>query len=228
MANLPPWSFSMLEMFSQCPKKAFHKYILKEKEPESAWMRKGNLFDKAMEAKLKHDTPLPEEFAQWSDKAASVKQFCREGTKLATQLKMGLKRDFSPCGFFDEGVWGRGALDVLILNYPVAIIVDWKTGSNNEKKPWYNGGLQLKVFTAFVLKCYPRVDSILAFNVYEKEYGNPLKFTRDDQATLWKEILPKVIRMEEAFAKQDWPACKGPLCNFCPVVTCNLHPDKKI
>lgn len=228
MLNLPPWSFSMLEKFASCPKQAFHKYILKEKEPETEWQRKGNQFDKAMEARLKQGTPLPPEFAVWGDKAASVASFCKDGAKLATQLKMGLTRDFAPCGFFDQGVWGRGALDALVLNYPVGIIIDWKTGKNNESKPWYNGGLQLKIFAAFVLKHYPRIDNVMAFNVYENEFGKPLKFTRGDQAALWREILPKVIKLEDAFKKQEWPPCKGPLCGFCPVVTCNYHPEKKV
>jgi hypothetical protein len=226
--NLPPWSFSMLDMFSSCPRKAFHKYLLKEKEPESEAMRKGNIFDKAMEARLKNGTPLPAEYATWNDKAASVASFCEKGAKLATQMKLGITKEFKPCGFFDKDVWGRGALDVLILNYPTAIVLDWKTGKNNEGKPWYNGGLQLKIFTAFVLKHHPKIDKILAFNVYEKEYGKPLQFTRDDQKTLWQEILPKIIKIEEAFKKQEWLPCKGPLCNFCSVITCNFHPEKKL
>lgn len=228
MAELPPWSFSMLDMFAQCPKKAFHKYMLKEKEPESEAMRKGNLFDKAIEARLQKGTPLPAEYAQWGDKAASVASFCKGGAKLATQMKLGLRKDFTPCGFFDKDVWGRGALDVLVLNYPTAIIIDWKTGKNSESKPWYNGGLQIKIFALFVLKHYPKINKITAFNVYEKEFGNPYQFTRDDQGMLWKEVLPKIITVEKAFAQQSWPACKGPLCGYCPVVTCNFHPEKKL
>ena len=230
MVELPPWSYTMLDQFANCPKQAFHRYILKEKGPETDAMRKGNAFDKAVEARLKDGTPLAPEHAAAEPFAASLLNMRIKGhTKLHTQLKMGLTADFKPCAFFAADVWGRGALDVALVTGATAIVVDWKTGANNESKPWYNGGLQLKIFTLFMLRHFPKVQHVTAFNIYLKDnqIGKPLKFSRGGEATLWKEVLPKIIAVEKAFQTQEWPPCKGPLCAWCPVITCNFNPQRR-
>ncbi len=220
--TLPPWSFSLLEMFDQCPKKAFHRYILKEKEPETEEQRKGNLLDKAIEARIQKGTPLPEEWAYCEPLAASVALLKRPKVHVSTQLKMGLNREFKPWKFFDAGVWGRGVLDVSIIDGPRATVIDWKTGKNNESKPYYNGGLQLKIFAAFIFKHYPEVQQVTAFNVYLKtnEFGKPHVFRREDEAALWQEILPRVIKFEKAFAAMAWPEQPSGLCGWCAVKMC--------
>lgn len=220
--KLPPWSFTMLDTFASCPKKAFHRYILKEKEPESEAQRKGNEFDKAVEARIRNGTPLPLEYAVIEPLTASL---TRSVGKKYTQLKIGINRDFKPVTFFADDVWGRGVLDFALTDYPNMVIADWKTGKNNEGKEWYTP-LQLKIFALLAFKGFPKVNKITAFNIYTQE-GKPgkiMSFTRGDELTLWREVLPRVMAVEKAFKEQEWPACQGPLCQFCPVVTCNHNP----
>jgi hypothetical protein len=230
--NLPAWSYTMLDTFDTCPRKAFHQYVLKEKGPKTAAMEEGNRLDKAIENRILNGEVLPPEFQPYEAMACSVANM-RAGNKITVQAKFGIDRQFKPVPFFDGNVWGRGALDVLMYNYPNAIILDWKTGKNNENKPYYDKGLQLKIFAAMTFKHYPKVDKITAFNIYLKENKIGMVYTweRADEFLLWREILPRVLLVEEAFkAYIDNPVepyavdafCMkpGPLCGYCPVKQC--------
>src|SRR4051812_19070013 len=87
--TLPPWSFSMLEAFEQCNRKAFHKYLLKEKEPQTEAQRKGNEADKALELRIKDGTPLTNHLARLEPLMLSLAGMKEQDCQLYTQLKMG-------------------------------------------------------------------------------------------------------------------------------------------
>lgn len=225
LTTLPPWSFSMIEMFENCPRKAFHKYLLKEKEPESAAMAEGNRLDRAIEARILKDAALPAEFQKYDPMALSIIKQRSAATKVMCQVKLGIDRGFKPVKFFDRAVWGRGALDVLLYKYPNAIIADWKTGKNSENKPYSNKGLQLKIFALLVFKHFPKIEKVTAFNIWLKsnEFGKVHVWTRADEAVLWREVLPRVIAIEKACAQAKWPTTPGPLCGYCPVKACEFN-----
>lgn len=231
LKTLPPWSFSMIEAFENCPRQAFHKYLLKEKGPETEAMRIGNALDKAIEQRVVTGTLLPPEFAQYEPMAASVAAMKGSDTQLYTQMKLGIDRSFNVVKFFDDKVWGRGVLDVAIIKKRTAdtpcvgIIADWKTGKNNENKSYSNHGLQLKIFTLLVFKFFPGLEKVTAFNLYLKsnEIGKPYQFTRADEANLWREVLPRVMKVEKACVDMNWPELPGPLCGYCPVKACKYN-----
>lgn len=227
MNTLPPWSYSMLDMFANCNRQAFHSYILKEKGPKTAAMEEGNKLDTAIELRVRDGVPLPPEYGKYEQYAASIAAMQGE-CQVYTQLKLGITREFKPSQFFGKDVWGRGALDVGIITKRsagkpnTAIITDWKTGKNSEGKPYSNNGLQLKIFAALLFKNFPGVEKITAFNLWLKtnEIGKPLAFTRADEGTLWREILPRIMKMEQAMATGIWPETPGPLCGYCNVKIC--------
>lgn len=227
MTTLPPWSYSAIECFEQCPRKFYHRYILKEKGPESPQMAEGNKFDKAVESRLRDGVILPQEYSHYEPLAESFYQM-RGEMQLYTQLKMGIKRDFTPSSFFGAGVWGRGALDVALVSKRSegkpnsAIIADWKMGKNNENKQYSNDGLQLKIFTLLLFKNFPGIEKVTSFNLWLKtnEIGNPRMYTRADEPALWRELLPKIIKMEKACTDNNWIEMPGPLCAYCPVKIC--------
>lgn len=230
--TLPPWSFTMLELFEQCPFKAFNKYVLKLKEPETEAMRKGNLVDKALEARVKDGVVLKGDLAPLESLIAPLAAMRNQNNQIYTQLKMGIKRDFTPADFWAKDVWGRGAIDFLAVSKRVesnpctALVIDYKNGKNNESASWYDGGLQRKIFTLLTWKMFPGVDRVTTFNLYltlPKPMGKPLVFTRADEANLWREVLPKIMRVEKAFTEQRWPVTPGPLCGYCPVKTCQFN-----
>jgi len=227
--SLPAWSYSFLDQFANCPRQAYHRYILKEKGVETEAQREGNLFDKAVEDYLLKDTPLPEKYLKFKGYADSLKQAV--DVQLYAQLKLGIKRDFTPSDFFGKEVWGRGVLDVALVkkrslgNPNVAIITDWKTGKSNEGKPYSNNGLQLKIFSLLLFCHFPGVEKITAFNLWLKDMkpGKVYSFVRGDRAALWKEVLPRIMAMEKAFATQSWPESPGPLCGYCDVTSCKYN-----
>lgn len=220
--TVPPWSYSMLEMFDNCPKQAFHQYMLKEKGPKTPQMAEGIRLDTAIESRIMNGEVLPPEFSQYEPMAMAIGQMCTGNNKVITQAKFGIDRQFKPVPFFDANVWGRGALDLLMYNPPNGIILDWKTGKNNENSPWSNGGLQLKIFAAMAFKHFPRIEKLTAFNIWLKtnQIGKVYTWTREQERQLWLEILPRVMRLEAALLASADAMKPGPLCGWCNVKSC--------
>ncbi len=214
----PTWSYSSLDTFEQCPRKWYHKYILKEKEPESAAIRHGNAVHKALEDRVK-GTPLPEHFMRYSPMAESIVQAWQKGMKVFTELKMGLTTSLEPCGFFGKEVWGRSAADVILKQDDVAIVFDWKTGKKREK------ATQLSTLALFVFKHFPGVSKITGVNLWLEpgDVGTPYIFTRAQEPELWKEQLKKIQLVEKAAAAEKFVELPGPLCAYCSVKSCQFN-----
>lgn len=219
------WSYTMLECFEQCPKKAFHKYVLKEKEPSTPELEIGNKTHKALEMRVKSNHQLPAEFARFEPIASSIAN-ARKGKKIYTELKMGLNRTFEPCDFFAQDVWARIALDVFLKDDKTATILDYKTGKPNDKE------LQLKMNSMFAFRHFPSVDTVTALNIWLKEDpavpGCTYTFRRADEQTHWQEILEIVGRLEQAQATNSWPMKPSGLCGYCPVKSCQYNTNKKL
>lgn len=224
--NVPlVWSFTMLETFEQCPKKTFHKYVLKEKEPSTPELEKGNRAHKALELRIKSNHKLPEEFTHYEPIAASIAK-ARKGKKIYTELKLGINNKFEIVDFFAPDVWGRLALDVFLKADVVGTIIDYKTGKPNDKE------LQLKMNSVFVFRGFPTVNLITALNIWLKEEppraGTPWQFRREDEGLYWQEILEIIGRLDTANVGNNWPARPSGLCGWCPVRSCQHNPKRNM
>jgi len=211
------WSFSSLETFEQCPRKFYHRHILKDPEPSSPALEKGRADHKALEDYMLNRRPD----AIYPIAEAVKRQ--AQGKKLFIELKAGVTGDIEACGFFDNGkVWGRSVFDVLIADYPNAVIVDWKTGKNREGGKYDKGPKQLEMMTAFAFAHFPKIEKITAFNIYVEtaEVGRRVEFKRSEAAKLWTMIIPSVQRVDKAIADNSYPMMPGPLCGYCSVLTC--------
>lgn len=217
------WSYTMLETFDQCPKKTFHRYVLKEKEPSSPELEYGNKVHKALEMRIKSNHKLPDDLAQFEPIAASLAA-ARKGKKIYTELKLGINRQFQICDFFAEDVWGRLALDVLLKGEGGAAIFDYKTGKPNDKE------LQLKMNSLFAFRGFPTVNIITALNIWLKDSpprpGEAYTFKREDESILWQDVMEKVGRLEHAQVNNQWPARPSGLCGWCPVLSCAHNPKR--
>lgn len=214
--TLPPWSFSMIEKFENCPRSAFHKYILKEKEPPSPEIEYGNAVHKALENRVRSNIVLAADFAAWEPFAASIVQSA--GQPYA-ELKLGINRAMQPCGFFDAAVWGRSAADIVVIKGDLAWVGDWKTGKKREKE------LQVKICAMFIFKHYPQVQRIHACNIWLKpnEIGELYRFYREKETDYWVDILQRVQKMEQAMELNYWPEKPSGLCGWCSVKTCKYN-----
>ena len=140
MTTIPPWSYSALSCFENCPKQYYHRYILREKEPETEVAKHGTEVHKALEERLKDHVkkPLPIAYIPYEKMARSVEK-AAEGGLLMIELPLALDKVFNPTGFFDKNVWGRGKADVVILKGKKLWTGDWKTGKVREvelKNQW--------------------------------------------------------------------------------------------
>lgn len=210
------WSYSSLDTFEQCPRKFYHRYILKEKEPSSPAPEKGNAMHKACENYLLGKGPQPQYALVEPVKRQAV------GKKLMVEAKLGLNGALEPSGFFDDRVWGRIAVDVLILDYPNAVVVDWKSGKVQEGAKWWKGPKQLQILAMFVLKHFPKIERVTALNIYleHDKAGEAFVFTRAQEAAMWAQLLPAIERMENAIRSNSFCMMPGPLCGFCSVKSC--------
>lgn len=221
------WSHSALECFEQCPRKFYHKYILREKEPVTDALRRGRAVHEALERYLLRsmdaDIPLIEKFLPLADAVGRQAQ----GKRLITEHKMGLDRDLGMCAFFSGAVWGRGAADIIIYDTQAqtAFLGDWKDGKGD--KPWsyvlkYENDTQLKTLALFMFKEFPKLQKITACNIW-LEHGRtgPVRvFHRDNLQAMWGWMIPRIIKLEDTIAKNQWCEIPGPLCGWCPVKAC--------
>ena len=210
------WFYTAIDTFDQCPRKFYHKYILKEKDPETPALARGNAVHKALEHYMKYGYAKGDiDIGKFHPLADAVVRQAR-GKKLMVELKMGVLGNLEPCGFFDDHVYGRGAADVLIVDYPNAFLIDWKTGKVREKRT------QLAVLSLFVFKHFPRVNIITACNIWLEagHHGEVYTFERSGEAAGWLELISKVKQIEAAIERQQFCMMPGPLCGFCPVKQC--------
>ncbi len=144
----------------------------------------------------------------------------KEGEK-SVEIQMALDINLQPVEWFSKAAWVRGIADLLILDGEVAWVVDYKTGSN--KYPDRN---QLDLMSMLVFAHYPevkQVNSALLFVVKNSMIKHKVK--REDVDKLWWEYRERVSRIEASHANEVWNPKQSGLCPWCPVKTCEFHPN---
>lgn len=211
------WSYSKLKNYASCPKRHYHVDIAKDyKEEESEILKWGNMVHEALHRRLSLNDPLPDNMKQFEEWAARIDAAPGE---LHTELKFALREDFTPCTFFDKQAWYRGICDVLVINGPVALAVDWKLGKIIEDS------VQLALMAACIFAHHPEVQAIRTEFVWLKDDATTrADFTRDDMVAMWNEVLPRVAVLKNASDTLTYPPTPNGLCRrFCPVTACPHH-----
>jgi hypothetical protein len=212
------WSYSSLKTFEQCPKKYYHLRVLKDvKDEGSEATIYGQEVHKAAEEYIKDGVPIPKKFEFLQDVCDAFKII--EGEKHC-ELKMGVRRTptgYEPCGFFDQDVWWRGVADLVIINGKLAFSIDYKTSKNAK----YADLKQLDVVAAALFTHFPQIEKIKSGLVFvvsgefiHKEHSADL---RDSYFASFDDNLDRLAAAQETGV---WNANTGPLCRFCPVVSC--------
>lgn len=162
MANYK-WSYSSANTFEKCPKQYFHLYVAKDVKSDnnSPHLVYGNEVHKACELYVRNGDPLPEQFQVFQPTLDKLMQI--SGTKYC-EYKLGLTRELEPCGFFDNNVWWRGVVDLLIIDEEkgLATLVDYKTGKSSE----YADTKQLSLLSVAIFKHFPQIERIKAGLVF--------------------------------------------------------------
>ena len=123
---------------------------------------------------------------------------------------------------FDTTVYLHGYVDRLDIAPTGEVrIVDYKTG--NDKYPDRD---QLVLMSLMVFAHFPhirQVDSALLFVVKETMVKH--RMTRDDIESAWWQYRIRMSKLYSAFEHNVWHPSQSPLCGWCPVRTCEFHPN---
>lgn len=214
------WSYSKLKNYDVCPKRHYEVDVLKNYSDNDgagqAKLAEGNDAHDCLAKACRDALPLPERFKHyqiWVDRV-------RAGPgQLLVEQKYAITRDFRPTTYFARDVWYRGIGDVVRIDGPVALVLDWKTGKILEDS------VQLMLMAQCLFSHYPQLKRVRSEFVWLKdECTSPEVFDRQEVANAWIDLLPRVATLEQASKTMTFPPKPGGLCKkYCPVVSCPFH-----
>jgi hypothetical protein len=214
---IPAWSYSFLNEYQICPKRTWHKYIGKDvKHETSAAAEWGNKVHAALDKAIGTGSPLSGDTARYAPWASAF-----AGQPVETEVRLGLRQDGSPCGWYDDDCAGRSKLDLILTPGDATIrLFDWKTGKVREDN------FELRVQAVFAQARNPEARQIWGWYVWLGEGPTGKlgeKHDLTDIETTWAEIDSRLHHIRTAAADNRWPAREGPMCRFCPVKTCEFN-----
>ena len=215
------WSYSSINTFKQCPKKYYHLKVAKDvKDKGSTATLYGQQVHQAAEDYIASETPIPAKFKFLTPIVKALNAI--EGEKLC-EMKLGVAQTdegYKPTTFFAKDVWWRGIADLVIINGDTAHSIDYKTSKNAR----YADTKQLDAVAAALFVHYPqlkKIRSALAF-VVSKDFIKK-EHTVDLKDSYFASFKPDLDRLAAAEDSDVWNAISGPLCGWCPVVSCEHH-----
>lgn len=216
------WSFTKFKNFEVCPKRHYEVDIAKNYVETSEALTWGNEVHLAMEKAVTGKSPLPDtmrEYQPWVERYTAARP--GEG-ETYVENKYAITKDFRPTQWKDwNGAWYRGVADLVRLDGPVALAVDWKTGASKNA----HDSRQLMLMSQCIFVHYPQVQRIKAEFVWLKEgYSSPEIFNRSTIHQEWPPVLARVAEMENAAKTMNYPPKPGKFCaRWCPVSSCVYH-----
>jgi RecB family exonuclease len=213
-------SYSAIKQFENCPRQYYHVKILKsvKSQPTEATTY-GERVHKAFEEYVRDGTPLPAAFEAYR---AFVEPLAGIDATIYCEEKLGIRADFTPCGFFDKDVWYRGLPDYLAISKSgkTARVADYKTGKSSR----YADTAQLELMAAMVMLHHPAVEKVkgaLLFVVV----GDIIKaeYTRAQLPEILSKWAGRAGAIEKAVEVGVWNPRSSALCKFCPVSSCEHH-----
>lgn len=215
------WSYSKLKNYEVCPKKHYEVDLAKtyvetqSDDPDSA-LNWGNRVHDTFKKVLLGQLVLPDEmkmYQHWINRVLKG-----PGTLLVEQ-KYAITRQFQKTGYFAPDVWVRMIGDVVRLDGPVALVLDWKTGKIVEDS------VQLMLMAQALFSHYPQLQRVRSEFVWLKDdCTTPEVFDRKEVAANWVGLLDRVNAMELSSKTMNYPPLPGRLCkNYCPVQSCAFY-----
>lgn len=220
--GLVNWSFSVLEMYKNCPYKYWAVKVGKIVKDDNQYTMDGEDEHKIFANYLGRKQPLTARTAKYQPLLDRVK--ARPG-QLYVEYEMCLDYNYVPTAWkdWDKG-WVRAAADVLIVNGEEAFYIDWKTGKFRPKDE------QIRLTAAMTFEHFPAVKTFKGALVFHREQRMdvPLVIERWEKNEIWEEFLPTVNAMAKAKATGNFPKTPNPLCQFCPVTSCENWKPKPV
>ncbi len=216
--KLPVYSYTFLNTYDICPKQAFHRYVLKDHPfvgtEASKW---GTTVHEALDKRVGNGTPLPKECAKFEPYAAAIAPL-----KPLVENKVAIVRDGSPVSYYDEAVWFRGKADVVAESDDRALFFDWKTGSSKYEDPY-----ELELHAMAYQAARPHLRKITAHYVWLKDGKLSKPYDVSNVGETLECLQEKADEIEQMNRVGLWPTKPGPLCGWCPVLSCGFNRAKK-
>lgn len=219
--NIVRWSHSSLKDYEGCARR-YHEVKVLRKYPfqETDATRYGVQVHEAIEFYIRDGKPLPEIYAKFKPVVDAL--LTKPGQKYA-EYEMALTQRLTPCKWDSPEAWVRGIADILIVDDDnlTAWVGDWKTGNNR-----YPDRDQLVLMSLMTFQHFPhirKVNSALLFIV--KDDMVKMQMLRDQAAAAWAKYKERTARLEASFEHDVWNPTTSPLCRWCPVKTCEFHPE---
>ena len=209
MAELPPWSHTMLQDLSNCAWKGYRKYVAKDlpREEKSQQQLLGIEVHQAFDAAIKARDAASLPPAHQPLAAPMI------AARARSEVKYGVLESGKPAEFFGKP-WGRGVVDVIIHNGSTVVLFDWKTGKVRED------ARELMAQSFLVKANAPGVTRVIGAYVWlaENRLGEMHDLTNTDR---WLAGTRSTLCMaQEALESGVWPKQPNPLCGWCPVKDC--------
>jgi len=222
MSKIMPLSFSRLNTFETCPQKFEYLYVTKQvKDTDNEFTLYGTRVHSALEAYGRAAaglTDVTQAIEQLEDATPDIAKHYplvrriaeRPGTKYF-EHQLSVRRDHTPCGWFDADVWLRGIADVLVVDGHRAWCLDWKTG-----KP-KSDPTQLQLFAALIFEHFPEVDEVTTSFVWlaHDDITNATH-QRRFAPSLWLSLEPRFVRVQESVDLGVFKTKPSGLCPYCP------------
>lgn len=215
MTDLPVGSHTLLEDLDNCPHKCFHKHIAKDlprEEPSDALIW-GRRIHQAFEARLLREQPLPEDMERYESLLALIESW----EPVWIEQKLGMREDGSPCDFFAKDCYFRGVVDIGIRREIKCKIFDWKSGKRREKPA------ELEYHALLLKVNNPTLEHITGNYLWLQEPNNQRlgwEYDLSDFAKAYAEVKSGLNTIRNYVSLNEWPKKPNPLCDWCPVKTC--------
>lgn len=232
------WSFSKLKNWRTCPRRHqeidLKKSVQEIRSPQLKW---GDHFHHEIAVRLKNRKLMDPNMAAYEPLAQRYEQIAdAQDKKLKVELSLACTRDMRATGYYANDCWLRAKVDLMLINSPVVMVVDWKTGKVVVDSE------QLALTAAIVFAHFPDIQWVIAKYVWIAESGwpettehyirgpscyevhNGETLAMHSVQTLWHSIAPDLQAMEDAHLLGVYPPNPGRLCkNYCPVKSCEFH-----
>ena len=170
---------------------------------------------KSLERRVGYGEKLPigmEMYEPMAAKLASAKG------KVLVEQQLAINKDFGPTAWFAPDAWFRAKIDVAVVNGPVALLGDYKTGKIIEDS------VQLTLAAAAFFAHQADVKKIRSrFYWLGDGCETDVDVARADMPAFWGSIWPRVQALKTAYDTDNYPPVPGRLCRrWCPVKSCEF------